>query len=121
MHRCCLTAHCGFCAWPPCCSSLTRLRSSSSTSPNWASTPYAIAQLAELLEAATQRCQIIVSTQSVTLLDRVAVEDVVVAERVKGATRLSRLDVSELGDWLEDYSVGDLWLQNLIGARPHRP
>ena len=80
--------------------------------------PYAISQLAELLEAASKRCQLIVSTQSVTLLDRLDVDDIVIAERVQGSTVLSRLDVSELGHWLEDYSVGDLWLKNLIGARP---
>ena len=80
--------------------------------------PYAITQLAELLEAASQRCQIIVSTQSVTLLDRLRVEDVVIAERVDGATKLARLDLSQLSSWLEDYSVGDLWMKNLIGARP---
>ncbi len=80
--------------------------------------PYAITQLAELLEAGSRRCQIIASTQSVTLLDRLQVQDVVIAERVEGATRLGRLDLSQLGSWLEDYSVGELWVKNLIGARP---
>ena len=83
--------------------------------------PYAIAQVAELLEAATARCQLIVSTQSVTLLDRLGIEDIVVAERVAGSTTLERLDVRDLGSWLDDYSIGDLWLKNLIGARPKAP
>ena len=83
--------------------------------------PNAIAQVAELLEAATARCQLIVSTQSVTLLDRLGIEDIVVAERVAGSTTLERLDVRDLGSWLDDYSIGDLWLKNLIGARPKAP
>ena len=80
--------------------------------------PYAINQLAEMLEAASQRCQIIVATQSVTLLDRLQIEDIVVAERIGGSTQLSRLDTDQLGGWLDEYSVGDLWMKNLIGARP---
>jgi predicted ATPase len=83
--------------------------------------PYAIGQLAEMLEATSSRCQIIVSTQSVTLLDRLKLEDVIVAERVNGATQLSRLSTEALSGWLEDYSLGDLWLKNLIGARPSSP
>jgi predicted ATPase len=80
--------------------------------------PYAIVLLAELLEAASKKCQIVVSTQSVTLLDRLSIDDVIATERVEGSTTLKRLDVSELADWLETYSVGELWLKNVLGARP---
>jgi predicted ATPase len=80
--------------------------------------PYAIALLAELLEAAATKCQIIVSTQSVTLLDRLSIDDVIATDRLNGATTLTRLDRSQLAEWLESYSVGELWMKNLLGARP---
>ncbi len=80
--------------------------------------PYAIAQLAELLEAASSRCQIILSTQSVTLLDRLSIGDVITTDRRNGESVLQRLDVDELAHWLDAYSVGELWLKNVLGARP---
>lgn len=80
--------------------------------------PFAIYQLAEMLEVASRKAQVIVSTQSVTLLDRISLGSVVTAERVDGQTRLAPVDTEGLEDWLEEFSVGDLWLKNLIGARP---
>lgn len=43
--------------------------------------PYAIAVLADLLCSATERAQVIVSTQSVTLVNQLSPEDVVVVDR----------------------------------------
>ncbi|MBK5223136.1 MAG: AAA family ATPase [Acidimicrobiia bacterium] len=80
--------------------------------------PYAIHQLAELFHAASTRSQLVVATQSVTLLDQVRLDDVIVAERSGGASVLRRVDPKGLQHWLDDYSLGELWTKNLIGARP---
>ncbi|MCY3698752.1 MAG: AAA family ATPase [Gemmatimonadetes bacterium] len=80
--------------------------------------PYAITLLASLLRRASEDSQIIVATQSPVLLDHFEPEDVLVAERVVGATTLRRLDSERLGDWLEDYSLGQLWEKNELGGRP---
>jgi predicted ATPase len=80
--------------------------------------PYAIAVLAGLLRSAATRTQIIVSTQSVTLLNQLEPEDVIVVDRENGASRFHRLDQSELDVWLEGYSLGELWEKNLLGGRP---
>lgn len=80
--------------------------------------PFAIYQLAEMLEVASRRVQVIVSTQSVTLLDRISLGNVITAERVDGQTQLAPVDAAGLEDWLEEFSVGELWLKNIIGARP---
>ena len=80
--------------------------------------PYAITLLASLIKQASTTSQVIVSTQSSLLLDHFEPEDVLVADRVNGATELRRLDSEELGDWLEDYSIGQLWEKNEIGGRP---
>lgn len=80
--------------------------------------PYAINQLAELMKAASNTCQVVVSTQSVTLLDQITIEDVMVTERIDGSTHVRRLDRTGLDQWLDTYSVGDLWVKNLIDARP---
>jgi predicted ATPase len=80
--------------------------------------PFAINILVEMLRAASRRSQVLVATQSVTLLDHMELDELVVAERAEGATRLHRPDREELAAWLDDYSLGDLWLKNLLGGRP---
>ena len=82
--------------------------------------PCAITLLASLMKSASTESQVIVSTQSSLLLDHFEPEDVLVADRVDGATRLTRLESSRLKSWLEDYSLGQLWEKNELGGRPAR-
>ena len=82
--------------------------------------PCAITLLASLMKSASIDSQVIVSTQSSLLLDHFEPEDVLVADRVDGATRLTRLESSRLKSWLEDYSLGQLWEKNELGGRPTR-
>lgn len=82
--------------------------------------PYAINLLADMLKQVAETRQVIVSTQSVELLNAFQPQDVVVVERASGDTLLKRLDTGELADWLEDYSLGELWQRNVLGGRPTR-
>ena len=80
--------------------------------------PFALVLLAEMLQAASHDRQLIVSTQSVDLLNEMRPEDVVVTERSDGASVFRRLDLDQLEEWLSDHSLGDLWMMNAIGGRP---
>lgn len=80
--------------------------------------PYAIEMLASLIRQASTSTQVIVSTQSSLLLDHFDPEDVLVANRVDGATQIARLEPSRLKEWLEDYSLGQLWEKNELTGRP---
>ena len=80
--------------------------------------PFAINVLASLIQSTSVQTQMIVSTQSAQLIDSFEPEDVLVADRVDGATQLTRLKSSELAEWLEDYSLGELWQKNQLGGRP---
>lgn len=80
--------------------------------------PYAIEMLASLIRQASQNTQVIVSTQSSLLLDHFDPDDVLVANRVDGETQVTRLDRAQLKDWLEDYSLGQLWEKNEFAGRP---
>lgn len=80
--------------------------------------PAAVTLLASLVRSVSNETQIILSTQSALLLDHFAPEDVLVAERVGGATTVTRLESDNLKDWLVDYSLGQLWEKNLFGGRP---
>ena len=76
--------------------------------------PEAIRILGELIEDAAKRTQIIVATQSPLLLDQFAIEDVIVVNRKEGRSTFERLNPKDFNEWLEDYSVGELWTKNVI-------
>jgi predicted ATPase len=80
--------------------------------------PYAVVQLAGLLRQASARSQVLVATQSVTLMNQFEIDDLIVVERVDGASEFIRPDRERLGEWLNEYSLGELWEKNLIGGRP---
>ncbi len=82
--------------------------------------PFAIIQLADLLRQASRRSQVLIATQSVTLMNQFEVNDLIVVERRSGASEFTRPDLSALEDWLTDYSLGELWEKNLLGGRPAR-
>lgn len=86
--------------------------------------PAAIGLLAELLTAASVRTQLLVATQSVTLVNHLEPEQVWTTERQNGETVLQHLSRGDLAIWLEEfegaegYGLGDLWEKNLLGGRP---
>ncbi|KQU81140.1 chromosome segregation protein SMC [Rhizobacter sp. Root16D2] len=82
--------------------------------------PYAIAVLGAMMKSVTQQYQLIISTQSVDLVNEFDAEDLVVVDKSGGASTFKRLDSNELSDWLADYSLGELWKKNLLGGRPTR-
>lgn len=80
--------------------------------------PYAVTVLADLLRSASTRAQVIVSTQSVTLVNQFGPEDILVVDREDGASVFRRLTSREIESWLDDYSLGELWEKNVLGGRP---
>lgn len=80
--------------------------------------PFAIDLLHSLLSEASDKSQIIASTQSTLLIDNLEPAQVIVANHRDGATVLEHLDEQRLAGWLEDYSLGELWWKNEIGGNP---
>lgn len=80
--------------------------------------PFAITQLAALVRAAATKTQVLLATQSVTLLDQFDASEVIVAERSGGESIFRTLDEAALAEWREEYSLGELWLKNVLGGRP---
>lgn len=80
--------------------------------------PFAIVSLADMLRAASLASQVVVATQSVTLIDHMEMSNLIVVERQHGSSQFHRRDPDELRDWLDEYSVGELWQKALIGGRP---
>lgn len=80
--------------------------------------PFAITALAEIIHTVSRNKQIILSTQSVELLNEFRVDDIMVVDRNEDGTKFKRLNEEELKEWLEtDYSLGDLWKKNILGGR----
>ena len=79
--------------------------------------PLAISFLAELIKKASCRTQIILSTQSVTLLNQFEPSDILVVDRDKSGSQIKRLNEPELQEWLDEYSLGELWENNYLGGR----
>lgn len=82
--------------------------------------PFAITMLGAMMKSTAQQHQIIVSTQSVELVNEFDVEDLIVVDKKAGASDFQRPDPVVLREWLQDYSLGDLWKKNILGGRPQR-
>ena len=71
--------------------------------------PRAINLLADMLTTASKQSQIIVSTQSVDLVDQFTPEEIIVVEREEtGIPTFKHLQSDVLDEWLEEYSLGEL-------------
>jgi predicted ATPase len=82
--------------------------------------PFAINVLGGLMKSTAQEHQLIVSTQSVELVNEFDAEDLIVVDKRGGASTFNRPDTKILSEWLNDYSLGDLWKKNILGGRPGR-
>jgi predicted ATPase len=80
--------------------------------------PYAITVLVDMFKQVSERKQLIVSTQSVELVNELSPEDVIVADQVEGVSSFKRYTHDELSGWLEEYSMGEIWKRNMLGGRP---
>ena len=80
--------------------------------------PDILPNLGDLLVDASSRCQVIVTTHSDTLVDKLShtPESVVVCEKQEGQTMMRRLGGDELQHWLKRYSLGELWTRGELGG-----
>ncbi|MEX2299702.1 MAG: AAA family ATPase [Bryobacterales bacterium] len=83
--------------------------------------PHALTLLGDLFRQTKEPLpvkQLIISTQSVPLLNQFSPEDVIVVDRVQGQSTFHHLDSAHLSEWLQEYSLGELWQKNVLGGRP---
>ena len=87
-------------------------------SPELGLNPAAIPLLGGMIQSLSATKQILVATQSPTLLDSFSLNQVIVLNLKNGQTTVSRPDAAELKDWLQEFSTGQIWESNVIGGRP---
>ena len=79
--------------------------------------PYAITIFGEMIREISEEKQVIISTQSVELLDEFDTDDIIVVDSGNEGSEFNRLPEEELRSWLEeDYTLGELWKKNILGG-----
>ena len=80
--------------------------------------PVAITKLAALVRMASKKTQIILSTQSASLVNNFECENIIVVDRAGSQTVFNHLDKDALKVWLDEYeyTIADLWEKNIIGG-----
>lgn len=82
--------------------------------------PVAISALAGMIRSASEYSQVIIATQSPRLVDEFEPNVITVVERDqrKNCSLCKKLDEDELKEWLERYTLSELWEKNVFGGRP---
>jgi len=82
--------------------------------------PFAITQLAEMIKEASNHTQVLIATQSPGLVDEFDANQITIIEfdDESESTVARKLNKEELSDWLENYSLSELWEKNVLGGRP---
>ncbi len=80
--------------------------------------PQAIIKLAALIKMASSKTQMIISTQSVNLVDCFMPENVITVDKdaKENQSVFRHLDAHNLKVWLEDHTMGELWERNIINS-----
>lgn len=80
--------------------------------------PYSINIIAGLIRSASEHTQVVLATQSTAFIDCFEPEDIIVVDRPGRKSTFARLAPKDLKEWLEDYTLSELWEKNVIGGRP---
>ncbi len=80
--------------------------------------PSAVKTICELIQGASEHCQIFIATQDADMLNEFEPEDVVIVTREGRKSVFKRLVNDDLTEWIGIYSLSDLWHQNIIGGKP---
>jgi len=82
--------------------------------------PSAIVELASMIKMASQYVQIILATQSPVMLDEFSPEHITVIERdpLSKSSTFKKFTKEDLKDWLDDYTLSELWDKNILGGTP---
>ena len=62
--------------------------------------------------------QVIISTQSVPLIENFTINDIIIVEKEGKKSIFKRPDMEFLKEWIDEYTLGELWEMNLLGGRP---
>lgn len=76
--------------------------------------PSAILLLSELIKSTSFQKKIIVSTQSTELVNYFSPDDIITVSRHENESVIKRLKNEDYKIWLEEYSLGQIWSNNIL-------
>ena len=77
--------------------------------------PTAIEKLSGMMKLAVSKgSKVIAATQSTNLVGHFDAEDIIAVDNISGESIFQRLDSDNLIEWLDDYSLGEIWKNNII-------
>lgn len=81
--------------------------------------PASITMIGDLLKKAAQKTQVIISTQSIDMVNQFQPDDVLVCDYKDSQSQYRRLNSAELEQWIEEYTIGEMWEKNIFGGQPY--
>ncbi|SMD01519.1 Predicted ATPase [Desulfocicer vacuolatum DSM 3385] len=80
--------------------------------------PDMINSISDAVKEASKNTQMIITTHSPLLLNSFEIEDVLIFEKnIDNETMVFRKTIDEFEDWIENFMVGQAWLQGLLGGK----
>lgn len=80
--------------------------------------PDMINTISEAIKQASKETQLIISTHSPLLLNAFELDDILIFEKsTDNETQVSRKSMDEFDEWVDDFLVGQAWLQGLLGGK----
>jgi predicted ATPase len=82
--------------------------------------PAAIVELAGMVRNTARKSQVLMATQSTRLVDEFSLAEIVVVEwdEKKNRSVFKDLDPESHEEWIERYSLSELWEKNVLGGQP---
>jgi predicted ATPase len=80
--------------------------------------PELLRHLAYLMQEASKHTQLIVATHSDRLIRFLEPHEVLICDLEDGEATMTWADSLNLDQWLEDYTLDQLWAMNVLGGRP---
>ena len=80
--------------------------------------PELLKVLAGALQDAAMRGMLVVATHSADLIRWLQPEEILILDKVQGQTTATWADSLNLGEWLREYTLDELWLMGTLGGRP---
>ncbi|MDM1093172.1 AAA family ATPase [Myroides odoratimimus] len=79
--------------------------------------PFAINKLSGMIKSVSKKgTKVILATQSTDLISYFEPEDIITVDQIEGESVFKRLDSVNLKEWLDTYTIDDLWKRNIINS-----
>ncbi|MDM1405313.1 AAA family ATPase [Myroides marinus] len=79
--------------------------------------PFAINKLSGMIKSVSKKgTKVILATQSTDLISYFEPEDIITVDQIEGESVFKRLDSENLKEWLDTYTIDDLWKRNIINS-----